>query len=232
MSNVVIKVQITNNGVFSEDSVSHKTYSYTDLWTFKAYLSQRLKELDRATDEVIVLQSGHPLELSLTIAALFLHEQAFCVVDPHLTATDVQRLAKKYQLGMIWDDINTHGTLSKDTSAWFAHINTVKGEIDKSGTLESDISATQTEITVLNADTLDWPSTGFVMIDDDVDIASLEDRPPEYVLYNGIEGNVLKNCVRGAWHAQSNPARAHLAGHVVNLFKPQGGPDAPAWEVH
>jgi len=104
MSNVVIKVQITNNGVFSEDSVSHKTYSYTDLWTFKAYLSQRLKELDRATDEVIVLQSGHPLELSLTIAALFLHEQAFCVVDPHLTATDVQRLAKKYQLGMIWDE--------------------------------------------------------------------------------------------------------------------------------
>lgn len=153
-------------------------------------------------------------------------------IPPFRTVRQVRYGDVAKQLGMIFDDLKEHGTLSKDTSAWFAHVQAIKDEIDKSGTLEADISATQTEITVLNADTLDWPSTGFVMIDDDVDIASLEDRPPEYVLYNGIEGNVLKNCVRGAWHAQSNPARAHLAGHIVDLFKPQGSPGAPAWEVH
>lgn len=151
-------------------------------------------------------------------------------VPPFRTVRQVRYGDIGKQLGMIWDDLNTHGTLSKDTSAWFAHVASIKAEIDKSGTTEADISATSTDIAVLNADVLDWPSVGFVSIDEDTDIASLEDKPPEYVLYNGIEGNVLKNCVRGAWHAQTNPARAHKAGNVVNLFKPMGGPDQPAWE--
>ena len=152
-------------------------------------------------------------------------------VPPFRTVRQVRYGDIGKQLGMIWDDLNTHGTLSKDTSAWFAHVASIKAEIDKSGTTEADISATSTDIAVLNADVLDWPSVGFVSIDEDTDIASLEDKPPEYVLYNGVEGNVLKNCVRGAWNSQTNPARAHKAGNVVNLIRPIGSAAKPAWEV-
>lgn len=152
-------------------------------------------------------------------------------IPPFRTVRQVRYGDIGKQLGMIYDDLATHGTLSAESSTWFKHISTIKDEVDKSGTLESDISATATEITVLNADTLEWPSSGFVSVDEDTDIASLEDLPPEIIKYDGIEGNVLKNCTRGAWHAQTNPARAHFKGNPVNLFKPQGSASQPAWEV-
>lgn len=152
-------------------------------------------------------------------------------VPPYRTVRQVRYGDVGKQLGMIFDDLKANGTLSSETSSWFKYIQSVKDEIDKSGTLVSDISATATEITVENADVLDWPSVGFVSIDEDTDIASLDDAPMEVIRYEGIEGNVLKNCTRGAWRSQVHPARAHFKGNPVNLFKPQGTSKQPAWEV-
>jgi O-succinylbenzoic acid--CoA ligase len=99
-----IRFLFSSNHAFVDASSTGRNFSYAHLWTYKEHLSHRINELDIASEQVILIQSNRTDELCLTIAALFLCEQAFCVVDTYVNENNLKQLANKHRFHRIWDE--------------------------------------------------------------------------------------------------------------------------------
>lgn len=116
MTSSEIRFLFSSNQAFVDSPSTGRTYSYAQLWTYKEHLTHRIQELDITSEQVILIQSNRTDELCLTIAALFLCEQAFCVVDTYHNENDLRQLAKKHQFDKIWDEPFISNEITKSSA--------------------------------------------------------------------------------------------------------------------